>query len=168
MRTLIQEEMELTEQIETYLSSIRNYNSKSQMKEKIRKNLKNIGFKILPDKVKNIRTLNLVKDNSSFQIVIVQSSYQEKSYNAWYTLKPEVENIVDFVIFIYSDKSGNDSFFAVPKGTLKILLQRISKMPDGRTNIKLKADHINAVEIQARMDLSNGINNFNLLLSDIE
>ncbi|MFL2078278.1 hypothetical protein [Marinilactibacillus psychrotolerans] len=163
---LIQEEIELTKQIEKYYLSEKNYSSKSLMKEKIHKELKSIGFKLLPNKVNNIRTLKLVKNNHSLQIAIVQSAYQDKSYNAWYTLKPGIENIVDFIIFIYSDRSGNYSFAVISQQTLRVLLERLNKMPDGRVNIKLQADTIKVFEIQVKMDLSDNINSLNLLLNN--
>lgn len=165
IRGLLEKEREITRKI----ISILNEKDKTDMtpggKNLLKKQIKEMGFSVSSILTNKVRLLKLEKDNNIIHVVITQAIYREGTYNAWYTLKPNVTKKADFIIFLYSDYLGEESFIVIDAYSLKDMMENINSMPDGRTNIQLKADHKKAIEVQSRVDLSEQIGKLDLLYS---
>ena len=79
---------------------------------------------------------------------------------AWYTLQPDIENKVDFIIFNYTDAAQSINSLVISNETLRLILPKIKKTPDGRANINIKANSMQAKEMHSNINLTPYINNF--------
>lgn len=138
-------------------------NSKSRQKEDVQKKLEALGFKVTTATENRIRLWKLSKNDNHVNLIYKESSYHEGSYNAWYTLQPDIEDKVDFVIFNYTDADQHINSLVISNETLREILEKIKKTPDGRANINIKASAIQAKEIHSNIDLTSDINNFDQL-----
>lgn len=134
--------------------------SKSRQKEDVQKKLEALGFKVTTATENRIRLWKLSKNDNHVNLIYKESSYHEGPYNAWYTLQPDIEDKVDFVIFNYTDASQHINSLVISNETLRQILSKIKKTPDGRANININANAIKAEEINSNIDLTSDINNF--------
>lgn len=161
---LIKKENKITQEIESMIKTGSRKNPDLRGKNLLKKKFKDLGFSISSSKSKNIIFLHLSKGIKNINVVLTESTYREGAYNGWYTLKPEVEEVADFLILIYSDSYGTESFVTLENSSLRLILKSIKKMPDGRVNLQLKGDESRALEVQSGYDVSKTINDLNILL----
>lgn len=135
-------------------------NSKSHQKEHVQKKLETLGFKVTTATENRIRLWKLSKNDNHVHLIYKESSYHDGPYNAWYTLQPDIEEKVDFIIFNYTDAAQHINSLVINNETLRRMLAKIKKTPDGRANINIKANGIKAEELNSNEDLTPYINSF--------
>ena len=101
IKELNEESLEITRQLLNHQIILEN--SKSRQKEDVKKKLEALGFKVTATTENRIRLWKLSKNDNHVNLIYKESSYHEGPYNAWYTLQPNIEDKVDFVIFNYTD-----------------------------------------------------------------
>ncbi|WP_321433121.1 hypothetical protein [Trichococcus flocculiformis] len=161
IKELNEESLEITRQLLNHQIILEN--SKSRQKEDITKKLEALGFKVTATTENRIRLWKLSKNDNHVNLIYKESSYHEGPYNAWYTLQPDIEKKVDFVIFNYTDAAQHINSLVINNETLKRMLAKIKKTPDGRANINIKANAIQAKEIHSNINLTSYVNNFDQL-----
>lgn len=138
-------------------------NSKSRQKEIVQKKLEGLGYTIATATENRIRLWKLSKNDNHLNLIYKESSYHEGPYNAWYTLQPNIEDKVDFIIFSYTDADQHINSLVLSNETLRRILPKIKKTPDGRANININANLVQAKEIHSNINLTSYINNFDQL-----
>ena len=161
IKELNEESSEITKQLLNHQAILES--SKSRQKEDVQKKLEALGFKVTTATENRIRLWKLSKNDNHVNLIYKESSYHEGPYNAWYTLQPDIENKVDFVIFNYTDAAQHINSLVINNETLKRMLAKIKKTPDGRANINIKANAIQAKEIHSNINLTSYVNNFDQL-----
>lgn len=134
--------------------------SKSHQKEEVQKKLETVGFKVTTATENRIRLWKLSKNDNHVNLIYKESSYHKGPYNAWYTMQPDIEDKIDFVIFNYTDADQHINSLVISNETLRQILAKIKKTPDGRANININANAINAEEVNSKEDLTPYINSF--------
>ena len=158
IKELNEESLEITRQLLNHQIILEN--SKSRQKEDITKKLEALGFKVTATTENRIRLWKLSKNDNHVNLIYKESSYHEGPYNAWYTLQPDIENKVDFIIFNYTDAAQSINSLVISNETLRLILPKIKKTPDGRANINIKANSMQAKEMHSNINLTPYINNF--------
>ena len=158
IKELNEESLEITRQLLNHQIILEN--SKSRQKEDITKKLEALGFKVTATTENRIRLWKLSKNDFHVNLIFKESSYHEGSYNAWYTLQPNIEDKVDFVIFNYTDADQHINSLVISNETLRQILAKIKKTPEGRANINFKASANKAKELNSNEDLTPYINSF--------
>jgi flavodoxin len=161
IKDLNEESLEITELLLN--NQIVLESSKSRQKEDIQKKLEAQGFNVTTATENRIRLWKLSKNDNHVNLIYKESSYHEGPYNAWYTLQPDIEDKVDFVIFNYTDSDQHINSLVISNETLKQILVKIKKTPDGRANININANLVQAKEINSNINLTSYINNFDQL-----
>ena len=75
-------------------------------------------------------------------------------------MQPNIEDKVDFVIFNYTDADQHINSLVISNETLRQILAKIKKTPEGRANINIKASANKAKELNSNEDLTPYINSF--------
>lgn len=155
------ESLEITKQLLEHQIVLEN--GKDIQKKSVQKKLESVGYNIITSTEKGNRLWKIKKNNKQLNVLYRESSYHEGKNNAWYTLKPDVENQVDFVIFNYTDTDQCTNSLVIDNKTLRRIISNLKKTPDGRTNINIYANARVAKEIVCNEDLTPYINNFDLI-----
>lgn len=158
IKELIEESSEITKQLLNHKVVLES--SKSRQKETVQKKLEALGYTVTTATENRIRLWKLSKNDNHINLIYKESSYHEGPYNAWYTLQPNIEDKVDFVIFNYTDADQHINSLVVSNETLKRILAKIKKTPDGRANININANSMQAKEMHSNINLTTYINNF--------
>ena len=158
IKELNEESSEITKQLLNHQAILES--SKSRQKEDVQKKLEALGFKVTTATENRIRLWKLSKNDFHVNLIFKESSYHEGSYNACYTLQPNIEDKVDFVIFNYTDADQHINSLVISNETLRQILAKIKKTPEGRANINFKASANKAKELNSNEDLTPYINSF--------
>ena len=104
------------------------------------------------------------KNGTQYSVLSKHSKFhKDQKYNAWYTLNPDIEQVIDFVILSYFTIDSSNSYLILPKAILIDLISHLDFPRESKKHLFLTATLNNAHLINSSIDLSAYINNFELL-----
>ena len=164
IRKLLNQEMELTKLIENASNKSSSTKTNSEIKANLLKDIKKMGFSVTPSIINNMRVQILKRNNRSLTIIISQSSFKNDNFIAWFTLKPKIEDTIDFLVIAYTHPKGINSCRVLSNEELSEILKVLPPTSDGRKHIRLIASEDKVFEYQSKIEISNNNNNLNVLL----
>lgn len=130
----------------------------SQKKE-FKKKLVNQGYKVKNDTIQNTNIWILSKHSKTMNIAVKECNKE----NLWYTFNPGLENAINFVVFLFYNKSGQESFIIIDQVQFRKISNDSSKSSHNRFHVKFLETRNTIIEIQTQLDLTNRINSFSIL-----
>ncbi|UUX33548.1 hypothetical protein [Fundicoccus culcitae] len=165
---IIQDEIEkLSKESNEISLKIYQLNNKSMRpnitnKNEIKSLLESKGYDVNTKTQSGSQILVVSNNSKTLNVLLKQSKYYYKSYHAWYTINPNVEDFVDIFIFIYLDKYGISNSLVINKNKMQPIMESLSKMPDGRTNIQLTVENGEVIEHFSKVNLTDSVNDFSV------